>query len=181
MNAVAELKPELVRPDARLHSAWLAARAEWPPGAHMDGSGLGDGDDTDGPAGFAAWVERLLRCADPAVEPAPGRVHSTYWWIVSRGAVLGAVELRHSLSPFLLEAGGHIGYSVRPGHRGRGLAGWALDQALGEARLRDMARVLLTVTPDNAPSVRVIERAGGVREDVRETVAGPKARYWITL
>ncbi|MFI5802037.1 GNAT family N-acetyltransferase [Streptomyces sp. NPDC051561] len=181
MSTLADLRPELVRPDARLHTAWLAEHAQWPPGSHRDGSGLGEDDDTAGPAGFAAWVERLLRCADPAVEPAPGRVHSTYRWIMAGGVCLGATELRHDLSPFLLEAGGHIGYSVRPDYRRRGLAGWALDAMLAEARGRGMERVLLTVTPDNAPSVRVIERAGGVLEDVRDTVLGPKSRYWITF
>jgi predicted acetyltransferase len=181
MSDLADLRPELVLPDARLHDAWLAAHAQWPPGSHMDGSGLGDGDETADPAGFAAWVERLRRCADPAVEPAPGRVHSTYWWIAADGVLLGAVELRHGLSPFLLEAGGHIGYSVRPDYRRRGLAGWALGAALAEARGRGMERVLLTVTPDNTPSVRVIERAGGVLEDVRDTVLGSKSRYWIAL
>ncbi len=44
-----------------------------------------------------------------------------------------------------------------------------------------MDRVLLTCDPGNEGSVRTIERGGGVLEDVRETLIGPKRRYWITL
>ncbi|MET8081508.1 hypothetical protein [Streptomyces sp. NPDC005303] len=32
--------PELIAPTGRLQSSWLAARDEWPPGAHQDGTGL---------------------------------------------------------------------------------------------------------------------------------------------
>ncbi|RZU48447.1 hypothetical protein EV385_0162 [Krasilnikovia cinnamomea] len=69
--------PELISPTTRLHDAWLAARDEWGRGVHQDGSGLHAEDDVDSPAGFAAWVDRLRRSADPAVEPEPGRVHCT--------------------------------------------------------------------------------------------------------
>ncbi|GAA4597855.1 putative acetyltransferase [Actinoplanes octamycinicus] len=173
----------LTRPDARLRDAWLAAYAEWPAGAHLDASGLRDGDDVTSPEGFAAWVAKLLVCADPLAPLPPGQVtHSTYWWITEDGSVLGSAELRHDLGhPLLLDAGGHIGYSVRPGCRGRGIATWALAAALDRARDRGLDRVLLTCSPENAASARVIEKAGGVLEDVRETVVGPKRRYWITL
>lgn len=176
-----EIRPELTRPDARLHASWLAAYAEWPAGSHLDGAGLGADDDVTSKEGFAAWVARLHRCADPAVAPAPGRAHSTYWWITHADTCLGAIELRHALTPLLLEAGGHIGYSVCPRYRRRGLATWALTTALEQARSRGMDRVLLTCSPDNHASSRMIEKAGGVLEDVRETVIGPKRRYWIAL
>lgn len=44
-----------------------------------------------------------------------------------------------------------------------------------------MDRVLLTCDPGNTPSVRTIENNGGVLEDVRDTLIGPKRRYWIDL
>jgi predicted acetyltransferase len=176
-----ELRPELTRPDTSLHASWLATYAEWPAGSHMDGAGLAAGDDVTTPEGFAAWVAKLHRSADPAVTPAPGRAHSTYWWITNGDTCLGALELRHALTPLLLEAGGHIGYSVCPRYRRRGLATWALDTALDQARARGMDEVLLTCSPDNHASARIIERAGGVLEDVRDTVIGPKQRYWIAL
>ncbi|WP_263404673.1 hypothetical protein [Salinispora vitiensis] len=41
--------------------------------------------------------------------------------------------------------------------------------------------MLLTCSPDNYASGRMIEKAGGVLEDVRDTVIGPKRRYWVAL
>ncbi|KOY57052.1 MULTISPECIES: GNAT family N-acetyltransferase [unclassified Streptomyces] len=173
--------PELILPSPRLHASWLAARGEWGPDAHMDGAGLGSDDDVDSAEGFAAWTERLHRYGDRTLPVEQGRVHATYWWIAEDDTYLGAIDLRHYLNGFLLDAGGHIGYGVRPSARGRGLAGWALREVLHEARIMGMDRVLLTCDPDNAGSVRTIERGGGVLEDVRETLIGPKRRYWIDL
>lgn len=174
---------ELTRPDARLHDAWLAAYSEWPAGSHLDASGLREGDYVSSPEGFAAWVAKLVSCADPQAALPPGHVvHSTYWWITENASVLGSVELRHNIDhPLLLEAGGHLGYSVRPGHRGRGIATWALAAALDQARSTGLGRVLLTCSPENTASAHIIEKAGGVLEDIRETAIGPKRRYWISL
>ncbi|MFD3537935.1 GNAT family N-acetyltransferase [Streptomyces sp. NPDC058662] len=173
--------PELITPTARLYPSWTAARAEWGDDAHMDGSGLGAQDDVDDPEGFGAWVEWLRGCSDRTAPVEPGRVPATYWWIADGDTYLGSVDLRHYLNAFLLDAGGHIGYSVRPSARRRGLATWALREVLYEARIRGMDRVLLTCDPDNEASVRTIEHNGGVLEDVRETLIGPKRRYWIDL
>ncbi|WP_329382418.1 GNAT family N-acetyltransferase [Streptomyces sp. NBC_01351] len=173
--------PELVAPTLRLHASWLAAREEWGPDAHMDGAGLGSEDDVDSPEGFAAWVEKLRGHSDRTRPVEQGRVHATYWWIAEGDTYLGAIDLRHYLNAFLLDAGGHVGYSVRPSARRRGLATWALHEVLHEARILGMDRILLTCDPDNTASVRTIEANGGVLEDVRETLIGPKRRYWIEL
>ena len=95
--------------------------------------------------------------------------------------VLGAIALRHRLNAKLLDAGGHIGYGVRPSARGRGLATWALGRVVRTAAAMGLDRVLLTCTVDNPASARVIEHAGGVLEDVRDTWLGRSRRYWITL
>ncbi|MEU8774244.1 GNAT family N-acetyltransferase [Streptomyces sp. NPDC048606] len=171
----------LIAPTTRLHSSWLAAREEWGADAHLDGSGVGFDDDVRSAEGFAAWVARLRAYGDRGVPVEQGRVHATYWWIADGDTYLGAIDLRHYLNAFLLDAGGHIGYSVRPSARGRGVATRALGEALYEARLLGMDRVLLTCDPDNEASARTIERNGGVLEDVRETLIGTKRRYWIDL
>ncbi|WP_206330647.1 GNAT family N-acetyltransferase [Modestobacter sp. KNN46-3] len=81
---------------------------------HEDGAGLRPEDDVETPEGFAAWVQRLRAESDPGRPIAEGRVHCTYWWIVEGDTVLGAIALRHQLNDFLLRAGGHIGYGIRP-------------------------------------------------------------------
>ncbi|WP_460520596.1 GNAT family N-acetyltransferase [Flindersiella endophytica] len=173
--------PELIAPTADLHASWLEARDEWGRGTHQDGSGLHESDDVETAEGFAAWIERLRRQSDPAIPAEPGRVHATYWWVVEDGTYLGAISLRHELNDFLLRAGGHIGYGIRPSARRRGLASFAVSAVLDEARTLGLARVLITCDDSNVGSARTIERNGGVLEDIRDTELGHTRRYWITL
>ncbi len=173
--------PELITPTLRLQPAFLEARQEWGPGTHQDGAGLNAADEVDSADGFARWVARLRREADTTVPPAEGRVHCTYWWITEDGRYLGGISLRHTLNEFLLRAGGHIGYGIRPSARGRGLATWALRSVLPHARALGLDKVLVTCDDSNIASARVIEKGGGVLEDVRDTELGRTRRYWITL
>jgi predicted acetyltransferase len=71
--------------------------------------------------------------------------------------------------------GGHIGYSVRPGARRRGVATAALAQGLEIAAALGIDPVLVTCDTDNTASRRTIEGAGGSLEDIRDG----KRRYWI--
>jgi predicted acetyltransferase len=135
----------------------------------------------DTPVGFAAWVDRLLREADTSIPPEEGRVHATCWWVVEDDTYLGTISLRHELNEFLLRAGGHIGYGIRPSARGRGLATWALRSVLPLASALGLEKVLVTCDNTNPASARVIEKADGVLEDVRHTELGLTRRYWITL
>lgn len=173
--------PELIPPSTRLRESWLAARSEWDHGEHQPGSGLHADDDIESREGFGRWVARLHGESDPAIPPGTGRVHATYWWISEGDTYLGAITLRHALNDFLLWAGGHIGYSVRPSARRRGLATWALRSVLPEARALGLQRVLVTCDDINLASARTIENAGGALEDVRDTELGRTRRYWITL
>jgi len=109
-----------------------------------------------------------------------GNVHASYWLITEDGTYLGAITLRHELNDFLLRAGGHIGYGIRPSARGRGLATWALQSVLVKAPALGLRKVLVTCGDSNLASARVIEKAGGVLEDVRETELGLTRCYWIT-
>ncbi|MGI5242906.1 GNAT family N-acetyltransferase [Dactylosporangium sp. CA-139066] len=172
--------PQLITPTATLHQAWLAARDDWA-GEQQHGSGLSPDDDVDSPPGFAAWVSRLNAQPDVCPSHPDDRVPATHWWIASDGEILGAISLRHRLNRKLLEAGGHIGYGVRPSSRGRGIATWALREVLREATAMGLDRVLLTCDSSNPASARVIEHCGGALEDVRDTWLGHTRRYWITL
>jgi predicted acetyltransferase len=79
-----------------------------------------------------------------------------------------------------MSIGGHIGYCVRPAHRGQRYATEILRQGLIVARAEGIDRVLVTCDEDNVASARVIERSGGILEDIRADRDGPaKRRYWI--
>lgn len=171
---------DLVVPDARLHESWADCVRDFGEGP-MDGSGnwhfpVGWRDDL-GETGCRAVVDVLLPYADPAHVLTDDRVHCDYYWITDGdpAAVVGFLALRHRLNAFLLEEGGHIGYSVRPSRRQEGHASRALALAVRRAAELGLDRVLLTCDEDNEPSRRTIERNGGRYEDSRNG----KRRYWI--
>ena len=94
-----------------------------------------------------------------------------------KGQAVGFLNLRLLLSNFLLEAGGHIGYSIRPSERGKGYAKESLRQGLQIAKEKNIKRALVTCSTENLASRAVILANGGVYEDVRNGTE----RYWIEL
>ncbi len=130
------------------------------------------------PATFAEFCAYTAALADRDTPRPANWVTGTYLWMVDDdldSPVVGRVSLRHALTPWLIEVGGHIGYAVRPGARRRGYATAALALMLPVAAARGIDPVLVTCDQDNIGSRTVIEANGGVLEDVR----GDKRRYWV--
>ena len=94
-----------------------------------------------------------------------------------KGKAVGFLNLRLRLSNFLLEEGGHIGYSVRPSERDKGYAKETLRQGLQVAKEKNIKRTLVTCSVNNPASRAVILANGGLLEDVRNGVE----RYWIEV
>ena len=94
-----------------------------------------------------------------------------------KGRAIGFLNLRLRLSNFLLEEGGHIGYSIRPSERGKGYAKEPLRQGLQVAKEKNIKKTLVTCRVNNPASRAVILANGGLLEDVRNGVE----RYWIEV
>ena len=94
-----------------------------------------------------------------------------------KGQAVGFLNLRLRLSNFLLEEGGHIGYSIRPSERGKGYAKETLRQGLQVAKEKNIKKALVTCSVNNLASRSVILANGGLIEDVRDGVE----RYWIEV
>lgn len=111
------------------------------------------------------------------VDVPPAWVPATFLVAQDEGRIIGRVSIRHRLNDYLLAVGGHIGYAVRPGFRGRGYAGRILESALVEAGALGIESALLTCDADNLASKATIERHGGVRDATSSRAT--KLRYWI--
>lgn len=94
-----------------------------------------------------------------------------------KGQALGFLNLRLRLNNFLLEKGGHIGYSIRPSERGKGYAKETLRQGLQLAKAKNIKKALVTCSVNNPASRAAILANGGLIVDVRNGVE----RYWIEV
>ena len=171
--------PELVLPTASVRESFLEAMDEFvAEGAENSQTAAWIEHNAPGwqdPEVFEVFCEAVR--ADALEETPRPQAHvpcTTLWW-VDGDDYLGRIAIRHRLTDFLLEVGGHIGYDVRPTRRREGHATEMLRQSLPWARDLGMDPALVTCDDDNVGSIRVIENAGGELEDVR----GTKRRYWV--
>ncbi|WP_435770197.1 GNAT family N-acetyltransferase [Nocardioides sp. SYSU DS0651] len=171
----------LVVPDVRWWQSWAATIDDFGGTADLHGSGFWnlDHDPVPTEAGCAEFV--LMTELTSQADLDGTRVPSSYFWVTAGAGeegdeVIGFLHLRHTLNRFLLEEGGHIGYSIRPSSRRQGHAKAALGLGVQRAAALGIDRVLVTCDIDNPASRLTIERNGGVLEDQRNG----KLRYWIT-
>lgn len=126
-----------------------------------------------------AYLDRL-REAELEDKLERGRVPATFLVAEADDLLVGRVSIRHRLNAALNDIGRHIGYGVRPAHRGKGFATEMLRQAITKTRELGVDRILVTRDDHNVASIRTIERNGGAMQDVRLFADGTrKRRYWI--
>jgi predicted acetyltransferase len=171
----------LIQPNMAYAASYLEARRE----GYTDTSVLRANQAQLGPEQLAGHLaalnqpERGVRWADTPDGPP---VLFAHLWIVTPHEFIGRVSIRYELTEKLLKSGGHIGYEVRPAYRGRGLGHRALQLGMEHLRARGISSFLLTCRDDNVGSIRIIEAAGGVLENVVDhpDVPGKRnCRYWI--
>ncbi|SIR79902.1 GNAT family N-acetyltransferase [Williamsia sterculiae] len=185
----------LMVPTSELHASWLDAWHEWGRETPQPGTNMATatrlGLDLAQPADFRRWVGILTELENPDTPVPSGMVRATQRWIcVEDGDTVeycGAINLRHTLTPMLAELGGHIGYSVRPRARRRGLAVVAVAEMLRIAGRLGLREVMITCDDGNLGSRRTIEKSGGALQDIREPddyaitngFGEPLRRYWV--
>lgn len=81
--------------------------------------------------------------------------------------LVGMVNNRYKLTDFLMNVGGHIGYSVRKSERKKGYATEMLKLALLYYPQKNIEQVLVTCDKENLASAKVIQNNGGQLEDER--------------
>jgi predicted acetyltransferase len=164
--------PELVVPRlAVAPSVRLAAREHGDDGLNEYRDAVAELSDDELPG----YVDGLLADTRELAERPVGHVPSTHLWWVDGDDFLGRLHIRHRLTPFLREEGGHIGYHIVPPARRHGHATAMLHAALPVAAQLGLECVLITCDVENVGSRKVIEGNGGLYQDRR---AG-RLRYWV--
>ena len=95
--------------------------------------------------------------------------------------LIGMIDIRHRLNDYLLQFGGHIGYSVRKSERCKGYATEMLKMSLRVVKELGLDKVLITCNKDNIPSFRVIHKNGGELENEVNNNGTIGSRYWIKV
>lgn len=127
---------------------------------------------------FAGWCEQTSARADGR-DLRDGWVRSAWQVALLDGDVVGRVSTRFEMTEVLRTVGGHIGFMVRPAYRGRGIAGVLLRHGLDLLAAEGIDQALLTCDDGNRASAAVIERAGGVLQDVHVDEEVRKRRYHV--
>ena len=170
-------KLHLRQPEASDREQVMAYREEFLAiDSRMDGTcALNEYDD------FDTWLANVRAYSAPETTPA-GKVPATQYLALDENEhLVGMVNLRHCLNDYLLEFGGHIGYSVRPADRKNGYAIQMLKLALDEAKALGIDRVRIACDRYNIASAKTIQANGGVldgeRYDPQDSTL--TQRYWI--
>jgi len=126
-----------------------------------------------------SWLAAASRDFDGFVAERAGvrerwGVPSELFWYTSNEYYIGSLVIRHELS--VDEGGGHIGYHVVYPWQRQGHATRMLREALGRCSALGIGSALLTVAPENVPSLKVVDRCGGIADGVNEE---GELRFWI--
>jgi predicted acetyltransferase len=131
----------------------------------------------DGYENYEAYLEALKYR-----ERGEGKwVPSTNYFLVDeKDRVIAMVDIRHELTDYLRNVGGHIGYGVRPLERRKGYATLILAEALKKCDELGIQQVLVTCNADNIGSAKTILKNGGVEDKSFLEEDGTEIRrFWI--
>jgi len=142
----------------------------------MDGCGSLREDD------FDTWLQKCNDWKDGKNLP-DGFVPSTQYICIrkSDNKVIGMFQIRHTLSDFLLNYGGHAGDSIAVDERNKGYGKKLLALGLAKCQELGINKVLLTCKDTNIASRKCIIANGGQYEDTK-TIKDQNInieRYWI--
>ncbi len=107
---------------------------------------------TKDPSNFPAMVQELLDAHNGINLPESWVPDSTYWLVTDHNRIVGAVNIRHSLTEHLFNAGGHIGYGIRPSERRKGYATKLLELSLEKTKELNIEKVLVVCDEVNTAS-----------------------------
>ena len=109
----------------------------------------------------------------------PGFVTAHTFFALDNNKIVGVINGRHELNDYLLNFGGHIGYSVRKSERRKGYGKKMLIYTSEFLFSLGLDKVLITCDKNNTASRRTIESCGGILENELIEETRTTLRYWI--
>jgi predicted acetyltransferase len=169
---------ELVRPSVEYENEYLAFYQEW----KQSGEDMIPWVISKEPSNFQEMLQSLWDAEKGENLPDGWVPDSTFWLVGENKTVLGAVNIRHSLTEMLFNSGGHIGYGIRPTERRKGYATQLLSLSLKKAKDLGIEKALVVCDSTNIASKRTILNNGGMQvEDFVEEDGNIVNRFWIEL
>ena len=94
---------------------------------------------------YESWLEKIENERN-GINLKDGYVPATTLFLKreSDGKICGCIAVRHTLNEFLLNYGGHIGYSITPSERGKGYGKLQLKLGLEETKKLGIEKCLIT-------------------------------------
>lgn len=133
---------------------------------------------------YEEWLSKLEFNRNMIPFSVPGRVPAETFMLIreSDNRLIGMIDIRMMLNEYLLNYGGHIGYSIRPCERRRGYAMYQLYLALKYCLDKEIDKVLITCDKKNIGSAKTIINSDGVFEnEVMDNDGNILQRYWINV
>ena len=109
----------------------------------------------------------------------PGFVTAHTFFALDNDKIVGVINARHELNDYLLNFGGHIGYSVRKSERRKGYGKKMLIYTSKFLFSLGLDKILITCNKNNTASRRTIESCGGILENEVIEETRTTLRYWI--
>lgn len=154
------MKIRLVRPTMELKNKAIDFRQEFFDNEEMIINGSELLDKTEN---YDDWLKTVIdNTREETVNP-DWVVTDTFFVLDETDRIVGIIDLRHTLKGLLKDLG-NCGYSVRPSERRKGYATEMLQLILSIAQNAGLSELHLAVEKANLPSIRTIEKNGGVYE-----------------
>ena len=110
----------------------------------------------------------------------PGFVTAhTFFAVDDTDKIVGVINARDELNDYLLNFGGHVGYSVRKSERRKGYAKKMLNYVSEFLFSLGSNKILVTCDKNNIASKCTIESCGGILENEVIDQNRTTLRYWI--
>ena len=110
----------------------------------------------------------------------PGFVTAhTFFAVNDTDKIVGVINARDELNDYLLNFGGHVGYSVRKSERRKGYAKKMLNYVSEFLFSLGPNKILVTCDKNNIASKCTIESCGGILENEVIDQNRTTLRYWI--